>query len=95
MKHALSSKPATFGYQIQRFAVRDISRHYDAPTFDVVFDDDDAQVVRYLDAVYTSRHDAEIEAARLEEARLRPVHWEVAWQKTEGGLNQSQPGKSV
>ena len=77
MKHALCGKPATYGFQVQRFAVRDITRHYGTPTFDVVFEDEEVNVVRHSDAVYPNRHKAEAEAARLEETRLRPVHWEV------------------
>lgn len=60
-----------------RFQVRDLSEHYDSPTFDIIFHDRENGVERYSEAIWTSPEQATIEAKRLDEAQLRPVHWDV------------------
>lgn len=61
----------------RRFQVRDISGHYDEPTFDIIFHDDENGVERYSEAVWNCKEQAVLEAERFDEAQLRPVHWEI------------------
>lgn len=62
---------------IQRFRVRDISEHYGQPRFDLVFYDVDGRVERYSESVWDTEAQAQIQAAMLDEAQARPVHWDV------------------
>lgn len=59
------------------FRVRDISQHYTEPTFDVVFQDERAGVLRCSETVWGSQHEAILQAERLEREQARPEHWEV------------------
>jgi len=61
----------------RRFQVRDISAQYGGPTFDLVFHDAESSVVRYSEAVWDSKAQAQVEAERLEASRACPVHWDV------------------
>lgn len=70
-----------------RFRVRDLSEHYDAPAFDLVFHDTENGVERHSEAVWSSKEQAALEAERLDAAQLRPVHWEVCRQKSGNLLN--------
>ncbi|SEJ51289.1 hypothetical protein SAMN04244579_04648 [Azotobacter beijerinckii] len=65
----------------RRFSVRDLSERYDSPTFDIIFHDRENGVERYSEAIWTSPEQAAIEAKRLDEAQLRPVHWDIYREK--------------
>lgn len=64
-------------YPAKRFRVRDISAHYDEPRFDLVFDDEENGVERYSESVWDTEPQAQIQATMLEDAQVRPVHWDV------------------
>ncbi|GAB3478664.1 hypothetical protein [Azotobacter salinestris] len=66
----------------RRFRVRDLSSHYGAPTFDLVFYDAENGVERHSEAVWNSQEQAILEAEHLDAAQLRPVHWEVCGQNS-------------
>ncbi|GLE84057.1 hypothetical protein VNPA120661_43770 [Pseudomonas aeruginosa] len=61
----------------ERFVVRDISAQYEAPTFDLIFRDQEHGVERCSDSVWSSHEQASLAAEALEKAGRRPVHWGV------------------
>lgn len=61
----------------ERFYVRDISNEYAAPTFDLIFRDQEHGVERCSDSVWSSHEQASVAAEALERADRRPVHWGV------------------
>lgn len=61
----------------RRFRVRDLSSHYDIPTFDLIFHDAENGVERHSEAIWNSKEQAALEAEYLDAAQLRPVHWEA------------------
>jgi hypothetical protein len=61
----------------ERFVVRDISDQYEAPTFDLIFRDQEHGVERCSDSVWSSHEQALVAAEALEKADRRPVHWGV------------------
>jgi hypothetical protein len=73
------SVPSTSG---RRFRVRDLSSHYGAPTFDLVFLDVENGVERHSEAIWNSQEQAILEAEHLDAAQLRPLHWEARRQNS-------------
>lgn len=61
----------------ERFSVRDISAQYDAPTFDLIFRDQEHGVARCSDSVWSSFEQASVAAEALQQADRRPFHWGV------------------
>lgn len=78
----MQSSPSVPSTSARRFRVRDLSSHYDAPTFDLIFCDIENGVERHSEAVWSSQEQAAIEAEYLDAAQLRPVHWEVCNQNS-------------
>ena len=63
--------------EYERFVVRDISDQYEAPTFDLIFRDQEHGVERCSDSVWSSHEQASVAAEALEKADRHPVHWGV------------------
>ncbi|MBB3105419.1 hypothetical protein [Azomonas macrocytogenes] len=59
------------------FLVRDVSDHYGTPTFDLLYHDLENGVLRCSEQVWDSSAQAEIDAERLANSQLAPLHWEV------------------
>lgn len=72
-----AASTVTHHLEHERFVVRDISDQYEAPTFDLIFRDQEHGVERCSDSVWSSHEQASVAAEALEKADRRPVHWGV------------------
>lgn len=73
----IAASAVTQHLEHERFVVRDISDQYQAPTFDLIFRDQEHGVERCSDSVWSTYEQASAAAGAMDAADRRPVHWGV------------------